>query len=101
MRVRNSVAREGLSRHSVGRVFRYLFGTLMVLIVVGVGVGLYFATQINQPAASSGSPQPFTINSGESVTSIAARLEEDHLIGSSLLFRLLLRMKNAEEAIKA
>ncbi len=87
---------------TVFRLFRYLLGMAVIVCVLGAGVVIYALTDLNQPAGAAGAPpQVFTIQQGESVPSIASRLESAHLIRSALLFRLDVKLRGADAQIKA
>ncbi|HMA35185.1 MAG TPA: endolytic transglycosylase MltG [Chloroflexia bacterium] len=87
---------------TVFRLFRYLLGIGVILLVLASGVTFYALTDLNRPAnAANGQQLLFTIAPGESVATIATRLEQQHLITSATLFRLDLKLRNVESAIKA
>jgi UPF0755 protein len=83
------------------RLGRYLLGLLLIGVVLATGVGIYAVTALNRPVGSPGPTETFTIDSGERVPSIAARLESAHLIDSALLFQVMLKLKGADSQIKA
>jgi UPF0755 protein len=83
------------------RLGRYVLGLLLIGVVLATGVGIYAVTALNRPVGQPGPPQTFTIDSGERVPSIAARLESAHLIDSALLFQVMLKLKGADAQIKA
>lgn len=83
------------------RLGRYLLGLVLIGVVLATGVGIYAVTALNRPVGPPGPSQTFTIDSGERVSSIAARLETAHLIDSALLFQVMLKLKGADAQIKA
>src|SRR4051794_8358651 len=85
----------------VRRVLRYLVGLVLIGVVLASGVALYALIALNRPAGTPGPPQSFTVDSGEHVPSIAARLESEHLIESALLFQVMLKLRGADGQIKA
>lgn len=56
---------------------------------------------LNTPLDSSASSQPFTINAGESVNSIALRLEQAGLVADAQLFRYYLIYSGIDTSIQA
>ncbi len=86
----------------VARLFRYLLGVGVILCTIAAGIAIYAYTDLNRPTKPADTTQQlFTIQTDESVASIAARLEAQHLIGSAMMFRLDLRFRGVEAAIKA
>jgi UPF0755 protein len=86
----------------IARLLRYLLGIAVVLCATGAGVGIYAYTDLNRPTKLNDTSQHlFTIKSGESVASIAARLEAEGLISSASMFRLDLKLRGAEADIQA
>jgi UPF0755 protein len=87
---------------TVFRLLRYLLGIVVLVCVIAAGITIYALTDLNRAAGpASAAQQLFTINQGESVASIAARLEQHRLINSATLFRVDLKLRGAEERIKA
>ncbi|MFL7868475.1 MAG: endolytic transglycosylase MltG [Anaerolineales bacterium] len=62
---------------------------------------LWYGSLLTQPLDSHGSEQPFTIESGESVPSIAIRLEEVGIIRSAAAFRAYLIYTGLDTSIQA
>jgi UPF0755 protein len=87
---------------SVFRLLRYVLGSVVVLLVVASGILIYAFTDLGRPAnAANSAPQLLSIAPGENGVSIANRLEAAHLISSATMFRVDLKLKNAEGRIKA
>jgi UPF0755 protein len=87
---------------TVLRLLRYLLGIVVLVCVIAAGITIYAFTDLNRAAGPAAAPQQlFTIDQGESVASIAARLEQHRLINSATLFRIDLKLRGAEERIKA
>jgi UPF0755 protein len=76
-----------------------IIGLLCVLLVVAGSATFYF---LNLPtdAVDAGS-SIFEVHKGESVNRISHRLQENNLIHSSLLFRLISKVRQTEKDIKA
>lgn len=55
-----------------------------------------YAYRLNRPPDSSGAPALFTVEKGESVASIARRLEEGGFIRSAILLRVVSRFRGTE-----
>jgi UPF0755 protein len=67
-------------------------------------IGLYLRLQQPALAATAGSstqPVPFTIEMGETATSVAERLQAMGLIGDASLFRLYMRYNGIDQRIEA
>lgn len=62
---------------------------------------LWYGGQLTQPPDRSGAEQPFTIESGESIPSIAIRLEEVGLIRSAAALRAYLIYTGLDTSIQA
>lgn len=62
----------------------------LVLLAVGLILAVYF--WLLAPISRAGTPQLFTVQSAESITSIARRLEEQHLIRSVWAFKAYLKI---------
>jgi UPF0755 protein len=71
----------------------------MLLILSGVGVGYWVFMSENSVAA--GEEQFFELVPGTSVASIAEKLEEDGLVDHALLFRVRVRMAEADDLLRA
>lgn len=63
--------------------------------------GYRFYRFSNTPLTENGADQLFLISPGDSLSSIAANLENQHLIGKSGYFKLLARFKNADKKLQA
>ncbi len=67
-------------------------------------IGLYLRAQqpvLTAPAGSSSQPVPFTIELGETATSVADRLQEMGLISDAGLFRLYMRYNGIDQQLEA
>ena len=62
---------------------------------------LWYGNQLTQPLNSGGTEQPFTIEPGESIPSMAIRLEEVGLIRSEAAFRTYLIYTGLDTSIQA
>jgi UPF0755 protein len=82
-------------------LLRYVLGLVLIGVVLAAGIGIYAYAALNRPAGSPGPPRAFTIDAGERVPSIAARLEADGLIESALMFQVMLKLRGADAQIKA
>jgi UPF0755 protein len=70
-------------------------------VVLGIAVLAVAFMLENRPAEGIGTGGLFAIEKGESAQDIARALEDRHLIRSALAFRVLSRIKGAENALKA
>lgn len=92
---------EYTSPHYHSRVWGPLIflGLILLLILVGgVGGGLYWATHRSE--SSSTSQLQFRVGTGDTVTTIADRLQSDGLISNTLLFRLDARLHGLAGKLK-
>ena len=67
-------------------------------------IGLYLRVQqpvLASPAGASSQPVPFTIELGETATSVAERLQEMGLISDAGLFRLYMRYNGIDQQLEA
>lgn len=72
------------------KLMKLLYGGILGLIVLaGLAGGYYFWLG---PVGGSGQPQHFIVQSGESISSIAGRLEKDQLIKSAWAFKAYLKI---------
>ncbi len=78
---------------------------LLVVIIILVATALAaagIAYSLNMaPSDRSAEPHIFTVRKGESVASIALRLEKDNLVRSRYFVRVLSKMKGTEAAFRA
>lgn len=80
-----------------GRIF---FGVLAVLLVVGLGAGLWLLRQIS-PSGGPGEKVAVDIVPGTSVSGVATRLEDEGVITSASIFRLYLKVAGGAGSIQA
>ena len=85
----------------MGRLLRYVLALVLVGVVLATGVGIYAFTGLGRASGTAGAPVTFTISPGERVSSIAGRLEQQHLIDSALLFQVMLKLTGADSRIQA
>ncbi|MFH0912566.1 MAG: endolytic transglycosylase MltG [Patescibacteria group bacterium] len=69
------------------RLYGIIIGTVGILVVLAGGYFLWMA-----PVATQGQPQQFVVQSGESISSIAQRLEDSRLIKSAVGFKIYLKL---------
>jgi UPF0755 protein len=67
-----------------------LFQKYLVLIAVGLFAIIYFAMRIYSPVSA---PVNFVVNSGDSVSGVAARLDKQKLVVSDMAFKFAIRMR--------
>ncbi|MEW6473267.1 MAG: endolytic transglycosylase MltG [Actinomycetota bacterium] len=79
---------------------RIVLGILAVLVVVGLGTGLWLLRQIN-PSGGPGQKVAVDIVPGTSVSGVASELEEQGVIRSAGIFRFYLRVTGGAGAIQA
>lgn len=84
------------------KLFLKLFGALIAVgVCTVIGVGFWGYQQL-QPAVGDDSEMVrFVVRPGESVTSIANRLEENGLVRNALVFRITARALEIEKSIQA
>jgi UPF0755 protein len=80
-----------------GRIF---FGVLAVLVIVGLGAGLWVLKQVN-PSGGPGEKVAVDIVPGTSVSAVATKLEEKGVITSAGLFKLYLKVRGGAGSIQA
>ena len=90
-----SATRGRLTRR--GRIF---FGVLAVLLVAGLGTGLWLLRQIN-PSGGPGEKIAVDILPGTSVAGVATKLEDEDVITSASIFRLYLKTTGGAESVQA
>ncbi|MGH9008353.1 MAG: endolytic transglycosylase MltG [Acidimicrobiia bacterium] len=93
-------AASGPSRSRLTRRGRIVFGTLAVLLVVGLGAGLWVLRQVN-PGGGPGEKVAVDIVPGTSVAAVSEKLEDEGVITSAQIFRMYLRFKGGAGAIQA
>ncbi len=76
---------------------------LAILVVAGIGCGAawYAFNQYSQCADPEGETVVFTVEKGEHLPEIAARLEEQHIIKSALFLRILAKLDKTENSFKS
>ncbi len=72
---------------------------LLVLAVVGLAGGLYWS--LTRPQGASNRRVTFQVASGDTVSSIAGRLQREGLVSNALLFHLDARLQNLGGNLKA
>jgi len=87
--------RGGLTRRG-----RMVFGVLAVLLMVGLGAGLWVLRQVN-PGGGPGQKIAVDINPGTSVAGVADRLEAKGVITSAQIFRVYLKFRGGASTIQA
>ncbi len=74
----------------------------LALAALGIGfVGTTAALYLTQPSSKTTTTIRFVVNSGDTTTSVANRLQGDGLIRSALAFRLYARFKHLDQGIQA
>jgi UPF0755 protein len=76
------------------------FGALAVLLVVGLGAGVWLLRQVN-PGGGPGQKVAVDINPGTSVAGVADRLEAQGVISSARIFRVYLKLKGGPATVQA
>ncbi len=84
-----------------GKALKLFFGLLMVVIILAVGVGIYFFFELGQKPSSKEEQVPFTINKGETFGQITDDLFKQQLIRNTFIFRIRARMWDAESKVQA
>ena len=79
---------------------RIVLGTLAVLLVIGLGAGLYLLKQIN-PSGGPGEKVAVDIVPGTTVSGVATKLEDEGVITSAGIFRLYLKATGDAGSIQA
>lgn len=79
---------------------RVVFALLILVLVavIGVGGGLYW--QLHRGQGANASRLTFHVGSGDTVTSIANRLQADSVISNALLFRLDAKLQGLSAKLK-
>src|SRR5215217_3584914 len=68
---------------------------IIFLFLVAIGVGAFFYWRyLLSPVDVNGQKIQFVVNKGEGVNSIAQRLESEHIIHSSLAFKIALKLSD-------
>jgi UPF0755 protein len=75
-----------------------LFVVALVLVALGGGAAAYYLNTSSPAIPREG--RVFKIDQGETLSSIAARLEGEHLIRSALFLKLISRVSGSETSIK-
>lgn len=90
----------GGRRGRLTRRGRIVFGTLAVLLVVGLGAGLWVLRQVN-PGGGPGEKVAVDIVPGTSVAAVSEKLEDEGVITSAQIFRMYLKFKGGAGSIQA
>src|SRR5215831_8816622 len=74
----------------------------LALAALGVGfVGTTAGLYLTQPSSKTNTTIRFVVNTGDTTTSVANRLQSDGLIRSALAFKLYARFKHLDQGIQA
>src|SRR3978361_364112 len=84
-----------------GKALKLFFGLLMVVIILAIGVGIYFFFELGQKPNNKTDEIPFTINKGETFGRITDDLYKQQLIRNTFVFRVRARMLDAESKVQA
>jgi UPF0755 protein len=79
---------------------RIVFGTLVVLLVFGLGAGLWVLRQVS-PGGGPGEKIAVDILPGTSVAGVATKLEDEDVITSARFFRLYLKATGGAGSVQA
>ncbi len=79
---------------------RIVFGMLVVLLVFGLGAGLWVLRQVS-PSGGPGEKIAVDILPGTSVAGVATKLEDEGVITSARIFRLYLKATGGAESVQA
>src|SRR5687767_9487697 len=100
--VRNASSGEGSGGgpRRLTRRGRIVFGTVAVLLLVGLGAGLWVLRQVN-PGGGPGEKVAVDVVPGTSLAGVADRLEDKGVITSARIFRAYLKLKGGPETVQA
>jgi len=87
-------------RSRLTRRGRLVLGLFAVLLVVGVGGGMWLLRQVS-PGGGPGEKVAVDINPGTSVAGVAHRLEAEGVVTSAGIFRMYLKLKGGPTTIQA
>jgi UPF0755 protein len=79
---------------------RIVLGFFAVLLIVGLGAGVWLVKQIS-PSGGPGDKVALDILPGTSVAGVATRLEDEGVITSALVFRLYLKATGGADSVQA
>ena len=79
---------------------RIVLGFFAVLLIVGLGAGVWLAKQIS-PSGGPGDKVAVDILPGTSVAGVATRLEDEGVITSARVFRLYLKATGGADSVQA
>lgn len=99
----------------VGNIFKALISLAMIVAVIMVGAFIFLNADINFDFGSGSNPTTagsgtssggsgtvaFTVNPGDTVSTIADNLKAEGIIDSPFFFKLQLKLKGQESALKA
>ncbi|MCA1843187.1 MAG: endolytic transglycosylase MltG [Actinobacteria bacterium] len=88
------------NRGRVNRRGRFVFGVLAVLLVVGLGAGLWVLRQVT-PSGGPGEKVAVDIVPGSSVAGVASKLEDKGVVSSARIFRLYLKLRGGPGTVQA
>lgn len=74
---------------------------LLLLFIIIIALPLAFFFYASQPASSDDTKKAFTVNQGETVSSMASRLEKNGFIKNSYIFRLYSKYLKFDNQLKA
>lgn len=79
-----------------GKALKLFFGLLMVVVILAIGVGIYFFFELGQRPSTKTDEIPFSITKGETFSQITDDLYKQAFIRNTFVFRLRARMLDAE-----
>ncbi len=84
-----------------GKALKLFFGLLMVVVILAIGVGIYFFFELGQRPSTKTDEIPFSITKGETFSQITDDLYKQAFIRNTFVFRLRARMLDAEPKVQA
>jgi UPF0755 protein len=84
-----------------GKALKLFFGLLMVVIILAVGIGIYFFFELGQRPGTKTDEIPFSITKGETFSQITDDLYKQSFIRNTFVFRIRARMLDAEPKVQA
>lgn len=80
--------------------FRAVIALVLLVVVAGLAGAGWFYWTIHQPISSDASAVRFHVGSGDTVTTVADRLESEGVINNSLLFRIDAKLRDLGGRLK-
>jgi UPF0755 protein len=83
-----------------GAILKLAIGVIMIALVVGVGLGIYFFFEVGSRPSNNTDLVRFTVKSGETFNEVTQNLHDTKLVRNTVVFTLRAKMLDAETRLK-